>query len=165
MKNRTQSKITKSTFSRNSSSKIEPLSAVMEDELKKAFNVKTFLTKYKKNMFPQTLSQHLTQLLIEKETTIPDVIQRSFANKTYVYQIFDGRKKPSRDKLISIAFGLQLSIDETQKLLKISGNRTLHVKDGRDVIIFYSIHNNKGVGRTNSLLIEYGFEPLDGPVR
>ena len=166
MKNRSRSKVSKSTFSSASFSKSEPISAVMENELKKAFDVKTFLTKYKKNMFSQTLSEHLTQLLIEKGTYIPDVVKDSFLHPVYVHQIFNGkRKKPSRDKLISIAFGLHLSIDETQKLLKISGNRTLHVKDGRDAIIFHSIHNSKDVGRTNSLLIECGFEPLDGPVR
>lgn len=135
----------------------------MEDELKKAFNIKTFLTKYQKHMISQTLSQHLTQLLIEKEKYISDVIHDSFLNKAYVYQIFDGKKTPSRDKLISIAFGLHLSVDETQQLLKISGNRQLYVKDGRDAIILHSIYNRKKVVVTNSLLLDCGFKPLDGP--
>ena len=94
MKNRTQSKVSKSTFSRTSSSKIEPISAAMEDELKKAFNIKTFLNKYQKHMISKTLSQHLTQLLIEKEKYISDVIHDSFLNKAYVYQIFNGKKLP-----------------------------------------------------------------------
>ena len=166
MKNRPQSRISKSTFSRPSSSKIEPLSAAMEDELKKAFNIQTFLTKYKEHMISKTLSQHLTQLLIEKDKYIPDVVHDSFLNPVYVHQIFNGkRKNPSRDKLISIAFGLHLSVDETQKLLKISGYKELHVKNRRDAIIFHSIHNNIDVGRTNSLLLDYDFEPLDGPAR
>ena len=163
MKNRTQSKFSKSTFSRPSSSKIEPISAAMEDELKKTFNLQTFLKKYKEHMISKTLSQYLTQLLIEKDKTIPEVIDASFINRTYAYQIFDGTKKPSRDKLISIAFGLHLSVEETQKLLKISGNKELYVKNMRDAIILHSIHNNKGVGKTNSLLLDNKFEKLDGP--
>ena len=37
-------------------------------------------------------------------------------------------------KLIAIAFGRYLSGDETQKMLKISGNRELYERGARDAI-------------------------------
>ena len=43
MKNRTQSKVSKNIFSRASSSKFEPISAAMEDELKKSFRGVKFI--------------------------------------------------------------------------------------------------------------------------
>ena len=160
MNNRQKSKTSNTFFSEN-----QAITAGLEQELKNVSNIKSFLTKYKKHMISQTLSEHLTQLLVEKEKSIADVVHDSFLDRTYVYQIFSGKRTPSRDKLISIAFGLHLSADETQKLLKISGNRKLYVKDERDAIILFSIHNNQVVGQTNFLLIDNGFTPLEGPVR
>lgn len=52
-------------------------------------------------------------------------------DRAYVYQIFSGEKTPSRDKLIAIAFGMNLSDEETQKMLKLSGNRELYARDQR----------------------------------
>ena len=113
----------------------------------------------------QSLSDYLNQLLFEKGKSVADVVNASFLDASYVHQIFNGRKKsPSRDKLISIAFGLQLTVDETQKLLNISGNRKLYPKDERDVIIAISINRQENVKDTNSTLMDYGYKPLEGPV-
>ena len=145
--------------------KIENSSAALEQKVKNAPNIDVVFRILQKYMISQTLSEHLTQLLVEKKKSIADVVRDSFLDRTYVYQIFSGKKTPSRDKLISLAFGLHLSDNETQTLLKISCNRTLYVKDGRDAIILFSISNNKTVSQTNSLLMDNGFTPLEGPVR
>ena len=50
------------------------------------------------------------------------VVRGSYLDRGYVYQIFSGKKTPSRDKLIAIAFGMHLSGDETQKIKSFSSN-------------------------------------------
>ena len=106
------------------------------------------------------LRTHLNQLLYEKNMTIADVNKEAQLDQKYIYQIFDGRKKASRDKLIAIAYGLRLSAEETQTLLKISRNQPLYVKDKRDSIILWSLMHEKNLCETNDLLDKHGFETL-----
>ena len=78
-------------------------------------------------------------------------------DKTYVYQIFKGEKKPSRDKLIAIAFGLTLNVEETQRMLKLAGHSELYSRVGRDALILFCIHNGKDIKYTNDALYEHDF--------
>ena len=129
-------------------------------DLKDSPNISSFFKKNKKNMIPRNLPMHLEMLLKEKGITKADVYRGSNLERKYVYQIFSGEKNPSRDKLIALAFGLQLSDEETQTMLKLSGNRELYVRDERDAIILFCIQRNKTIFETNDLLYSYGFELL-----
>ena len=70
---------------------------------------------------------------------------------------------PSRDKLIALAFGLQLTAEETQTMLKLSGYGELYVRDIRDAIILYALQRNKNIFETNELLYQRGFHILGTP--
>ena len=70
---------------------------------------------------------------------------------------------PSRNKLIAIAFGMHLSVDETQAMLKLSGYRKLYAKDARDAILLFSLNQKMNVEETNDLLYEYGHAVLGVP--
>ena len=89
------------------------------------------------------------------------VVRGSLLDRSYVYQIFSGAKIPSRDKLIALAFGMHLTDDETQKLLKLSGNRELYARDERDALILFALQRKMTVMDTNSLLFEHHFAVLD----
>ena len=91
------------------------------------------------------------------------MVRGSLLNRAYVYQIFSGEKMPSRDKLIAIAFGLRLSDEETQALLKLSKNRELYARDERDAIILFALQRNKSVLEANELLFELGHKVLGIP--
>jgi len=130
-------------------------SAELGFQLKNALSIGAYLAKNKDNMLAQSLSEHLNMLLKEKGIRRSDVVRDSHLEKSYVYQIFSGEKNPSRDKLIAIAFGLHLTEEETQKMLKLSGNRELYVRDRRDALILYSFQRKKNVFEVNELLGEY----------
>ncbi len=44
------------------------------------------------------------------------VIANSGIDRTYGYQLFNGTRKPSRDKAIQLAIGFELNVDQTQEL-------------------------------------------------
>lgn len=139
---------------------MEISTAELGNQLKKALNIKSYLEKNKKHLLDHTLSAHLHLLLKAKGLKRSDVVKGSHLDKAYVYQIFSGRRMPSRDKLIAIAFGLRLNEEEVQRMLKLSGNLELYVRDERDTLILFSIQRGKNVFDTNFLLDEYGFLPL-----
>lgn len=139
---------------------MKPTSAELGNQLKNVLNIKSYLEKNEEYMLGHTLSEHLHMLLQEKGLKRSDVVAGSHLDKAYAYQIFSGDRKPSCDKLIAIAFGLCLSEEETQRMLKLSGNRELYVRDKRDALILFSIQRKKNIFDTNFLLDDYGFPPL-----
>lgn len=127
----------------------------LSHEIKVARNIEDYLHKNKEHMIMTNLSEHLNMLLSLKKLKKADVVRASLLDRTYVYKIFAGEKNPTRDKLIALAFGLHLSDLETQKMLKLSGNRELYARDERDALILFSLQRKKTVFEVNELLINH----------
>lgn len=142
---------------------IKATTADVQESLVNASSFKDFLLKNEKNMLAQTLPEYLSLLLEQKHLRRADVVRGSHLDRTYVYQIFSGKKVPSRDKLLAIAFGLQLSDVETQKMLKLSGNLELYVRDKRDAAILFAIQHGRSIDDANDLLDQLGVLPLGVP--
>lgn len=133
----------------------------LRHEIKTATDMEDYLVKNRTYLLKDSLSKHLHMLLSQKNLSRADVIRGSLLGRAYVYRIFAGDKIPSRDKLIALAFGLQLSDTETQKMLKLSGNRELYARDGRDALILFALQRNMTIMDSNGLLFEHGFAVLD----
>ena len=150
------------SFSGNLDFRNNVVSATLNDNLQH-MDLDSYLKQNKKNMIPHNLPIHLELLLKQKGLTKADVVRGSELNRKYVYQIFSGEKTPSRNKLIALAFGLQLTAEETQTMLKLSGYRELYARDTRDTIILYALQRGKTILETNELLYKYNFEILGIP--
>ena len=61
----------------------------------------------------------------------------------YIYQIFDGKRSAGRDVMLRIAFGMQLSVEDTQRLLTLSGNSSLYPKIRRDAALIYALDKKR----------------------
>lgn len=135
-------------------------SATMEADLKTATSFDGPFVQNEDYMQQQTLAQHLRSLMNQKGLEQADVVRDSGQDKGYISQLFNGRKtNPSRDKLIAIAFGLHLDVDQTQRMLKLAGF-TLYVRDKRDYIILLSIQCGMSIQETDVKLYEQGFPTL-----
>lgn len=132
----------------------------LNHEIKTATDIEDYLKKNKENMLINNLPEYLNMLLVQKGLSKANVIRNSLLDRSYVYQIFSGEKTPSRDKLIAIAFGLCLSEKETQKMLKLSGNRELYARDERDALILFALQRKKTIWETNELLFSHSFTVL-----
>lgn len=132
----------------------------LNHEIKAATDIEDYLAKNKANMLTQTLCEHLNILLSQKCLSRADVVRNSQLDRAYVYQIFSGERTPSRDKLIAMAFGLRLSDDETQTMLKLSGNRELYARDERDALILFALQRKKSILEVNELLFNHDLAVL-----
>ena len=77
-------------------------------EISRSDNILDYLAENRSEMQLDSLPEYLEGWLKQKNCSKADVVRRSNLNKAYVYQIFLGRKYPSRDKVIALAFGLEL---------------------------------------------------------
>ena len=78
----------------------------LNHQIEEATNIEDFLNANREYMLSGSLSQHLTALLVEKKISKADVVRGSLLDRAYVYQIFSGERRPSRDKLLALSFGL-----------------------------------------------------------
>ncbi len=138
----------------------EMSSAGLDARMRKARDIDEYLDENQEYMLNQSLREHLNALLVQKGLLVADVARGSQLDRKYVYQIFDGKKHPSRDKLIAIAFGLGLNEEETQRMLKVSGNKELYVRNRRDAVILFALQRKKTLMETNYLLDDHGMTAL-----
>lgn len=103
-----------------------------------------------------SLADHLDALLDQKETSKAEVIYRARLDTVYGYQIFNGTRKPSRDKLLQLAFGFPLTYKETLTLLRIAGASSLYVRRRRDSIIIFALNKGFSLEQLNELLEQEG---------
>ncbi len=153
------SKLSKNTSS-SGEEPIKAYSAEAKFNLMHALSFRDFLAKNQENMIDNSLSEHLMLLLRKKKLRRSQVARDSGVDSAYVYQIFNGEKKPSRDKLIAIAFGLHLNEEETQRMLKIGGYSELYPRVARDALILFCIQRGKDVNQTNDALDDNSFLTL-----
>ena len=135
-------------------------SAASNDNLLRASDFEDFLIINEENMLTVTLSEYLNQLLVQKGLKLPNVIRESGLVKSYVHQIFNGEKRPSRDKLIALAFGLHLNIEETQRMLKLGGCSELYARTKRDALILFCIFRKKSIYDTDAALYKWDLTTL-----
>jgi transcriptional regulator with XRE-family HTH domain len=101
--------------------------------------------------------------LCKSQGKIPEqVIRQAGIERSYGHQLFNGTRKPSRDKVIQLAFGLELDLDDTQKLLQIAQKNPLYPKIKRDAAVLYCINNRKDILETQSVLMNLGLTLLGG---
>ena len=120
----------------------------------------TFYQENKNYLVSHNLAELLAQLLERKGLKKSQVIKKAEFSEVYGYQIFSGLRVPERKKLLCLAIGMDLNIEETQQLLKCAGFSQLYVKLPFDSIVLYGICKNMSVVQINELLYEYGLETL-----
>ena len=124
--------------------------------LQNSNDINSYLTDNNSNISNISFHEYLTQLLDEKGLTKAQVITDSNIQKNYGYQIFDGSKTPSRDKVIALALAMQLNLDEAN----LSNNGILYPKNKRDSIIIFGLENNQKIIDLNITLDDLGEAPL-----
>lgn len=120
----------------------------------------TFYSENKDYMVSQRLTDLLNQLLESKGLQKAQVIKNAEISEVYGYQIFSGIRVPERKKLLCLAVGMGLNIEEVQQLLKCAGYAQLYVKLPFDSIVLYGLCKGLSVVQINGLLYEYGLETL-----
>lgn len=126
------------------------------NELQAATDIIKFAEENKDELDAVTLSEQLDDFLREYKKSKSDIIRDAGIDTTYGYQIFDGKKKPRRDKLLQLAFGFPLTVEQTNVLLRAGGMSDLYVRSKRDAICMYCLQQRMMVNECNDMLFKAG---------
>jgi transcriptional regulator with XRE-family HTH domain len=108
---------------------------------------------------PDTPS-YLAFLIKKHGMSIQDVIRKANLSQSFGYQVFNGRRSPTRNILLRMAFAMKLSVDETQHLLKIAQRGELYPRVRRDAAIVFCLERNCSLCDAEELLESIDEEPL-----
>ncbi|MGN0586847.1 MAG: XRE family transcriptional regulator [Oscillospiraceae bacterium] len=133
----------------------------LENELSEITDISDYIEKNSDNFINVKLSEYLKKLIGSRNMEVSQVIKDSGLNRIYAYQILEGGKNPSRDKIIALAFGMKLNFGEIQKLLKTACARPLYARDERDSVIIFAVKRGRSIIETNLLLEEHGFKSIE----
>lgn len=124
-------------------------------------DVRKALKEIKDETLKFNLGQYISQIITFKGFTNKEVIERAGFSKDYFYQVINGRKKkPGRDKVLQLCFGLELGVEESNTLLKKAGHNELYGRNERDGIIMLCINNSYSLNETDEILYELQHETL-----
>lgn len=130
------------------------------NELKQTKELGEFLEENTAEFEVLPLTELLAELLKKYDKNRIEVIKAARLDFTYGYQIFDGKKKPRREKLLQLAFGFPLSVDDTNRMLRAGGVSGLYVRNKRDVICMYCLQKGMTLEECNSHLYQMGVDTL-----
>ncbi|MGV8027001.1 MAG: hypothetical protein AB2L18_10630 [Anaerolineaceae bacterium] len=105
---------------------------------------------------------YITELCKQRNQIPEHVIKNAGIERTFGHQLFNGTRKPSRDKVIELAFGFELDIEGTQQLLQNAQKSQLYPKIKRDAVILHCIQSKKTILETQSKLQDLGLTLLGG---
>lgn len=100
----------------------------------------------------KSITDLLSALFERKSVTKANLARKAGMSEVYLHQVFSGRRRPSRDRLLCLCIGLDATLDETQNLLKQTVYAQLYPKRKRDAIIIYGIVHNKDLNQINDKL-------------
>ena len=129
-------------------------------ELQLSPDFQTFYQENKEYMVDKSLAQLLEQLLQETGLSKAKAIKNAEMSEVYGYHIFAGTRIPERGKVLALAIGMGLKLEQVQNLLKAAGYSALYVKRPFDSVVLYGIFKKMSVAQINELLYDYGMETL-----
>ena len=118
--------------------------------------IKNELPSQDKMTFHVYYNSYLEQYHLEKAR----VIQDSGVSRTYAYQILQGEKNPSRDKVLALALAAEMDLKNINQCLKLAGMNELYEKVAKDAIILFALNKKLNIFEVNELLYEMGEEPF-----
>lgn len=122
------------------------------NRLRRGKNFQHFVEDNRDDFVKCSLPIYLNKLCVERGLMPSEVIRSAQIERTYGHQIFNGTRVPSRDKLIQIALGFGLSLEETQALLKTAQKSMLYAKIERDAACIFGVLHGMSVMEVQDLL-------------
>lgn len=124
-------------------------------------NVKSFLEENKLNIVTTEFNHLLYTFIEEKGLKNSDFFRVSGLTDSYGYQLLNGKRQPSRDKVLQASIGLNLSIGQTNTLLKSAEKSELYIRTKKDAIVMFALNNGLSFIEVNELLYDEGCAVLD----
>lgn len=83
----------------------------------------------------------INKYIAEKNMKHADIIRMLNVERSYGYQLLNGRRIPTRIQIVRIGLILRLNFTEMQKMLKAAGKEILYARNVTDAKVIYALEH------------------------
>jgi len=123
-----------------------PKEASLEDELK--------------DIYTDSFAKHLQQMINKKGLKNSEVYAAANISKQYFSKLIKGQVNPSKEKVLALAVGLRLNLDEAVDFLQLAGYALSPISQTDKVVEYFIRKGEYSVLKIDIVLFDYGLEPL-----
>ena len=127
-----------------------------------SYDIESYVDSNSKELGLPPFHAIITDICSETGETHEKIIRQSGIERSYGHQLFSGRRKPSRDKVLQLAFGFGFDVDATQDFLKLAQKSLLYPRIIRDAAIIKCLSEGKNVFEAQQMLDALGLTMLGG---
>ncbi len=113
-----------------------------------------------KGIYKESFEKHLQMLINKKGLRNSEVYAAANISKQYFSKLLKGQVKPSKGKMLALAVGLHLNMDETVDFLRIAGYALSPISQTDAVVGYFIEHEDYNVLKIDIVLFDYGLDPL-----
>ncbi|WP_026515231.1 macro domain-containing protein [Butyrivibrio sp. LB2008] len=113
-----------------------------------------------KGIYTESFEKHLQQMINKKGLKNSEVYAAANINKQYFSKLLKGKVKPSKEKVLALAVGLRLNMDETVDFLSLAGYAFSPISQTDAVVRYFIEHETYNVIKIDMVLFDYGLDPL-----
>ena len=125
-------------------------------------NLEHFLQRNESAYLTASFSDYLNDWC-RKHLQVPEqIIRRANLDKSYGHQLFNGKRNPSRDTVLQLAFAMQADLRQAQEMLRAARRSPLYPRIKRDAVIIYCLHNRVSLTDTQVILQDLELPLLGG---
>lgn len=126
----------------------------LKQELMSDPDIDSYIRKNESCFVSRSVTELLTEFYERRNMTKSQLARKSNMSEVYLHQVFAGRRKPSRNKILCMCIGMELSIEDTQRLLKEAAYAQLYPRIRREAIIYHGIVHHTPLDEINDKLFE-----------
>lgn len=113
-----------------------------------------------KNIYSKSFSEYLQSLINKKGLKNSEVYAAANISKQYFSKLLKGQVNPSKDKMLALAVGLRLNLDEAIDFLGIAGYAFSPISQTDTIVKFFINRKDYNVIKIDMILFEFGLETL-----
>lgn len=126
----------------------------MWNQIKRSPSLQKFLEWNEPYFMEPAFVQYINEMRVEKKLVREQIFFRAGIEPAYGHQIFRGKRHPSRDKVLQLAFGFPMTLQETRNALAMAKKRELYPKIKRDAVISFCLNHGKSLTEVQEMLYE-----------
>lgn len=124
----------------------------LRKEMSSQANLHAYIKSNQAHFSSRSIAELLTILYDKKDISKASLARKAGISEVYLHQVFAGRRKPSRDRILCICIGLEATLEETQRLLQQTGCAQLYPRIKREAIICHGLMHKTPLPEINDML-------------
>jgi hypothetical protein len=132
----------------------------LDFELKRSKSVHDYIKANDGEFTEGGFHTHLNELISQCGKPKSRIIAAACVSQPYFYNITRGEKRPERDTVIKLTFGLGLGAEQCERLLTLAGHGAFYVRRKKDAVLKFALVNGHTLAEADEMLARHGFSIL-----